>query len=890
MFIHTTITNNKGGEPVRGRKKQKCLYDENGGVMSFVVVLILSMTLLATASMTVAKTQLTMSRFGRQTSNSYYLARSGAEKLVDTMNKEIAVELPRLMEEANKAAHNQLLAEDATKDGFTYEFQNGQPYLGKYVSRTNENEYKIKLMELIYDHIFETFIKNPDKSKTMDYKAYSDVSKNIPIIVTGKIYSNHSKDTQKIPEDIKDIVNNLATKNDIGITTPSKDAFVVEVIAQAKEGTKTSLTKSRVIGTIGLEELLEDDEFLEEYVWATDENGKRTIYPETLQAGIISFGDFIIQGDYKATINGDIQVKGTQRKATRDEYITGNFPEPDQWGGITVSDGGNLILKENALTISNIQTVNSWGYEGKTTQITIGKDAIAHTIAIHDNYYEGHLSNQKPWEKNNYVKNNKINIGWNAYVDNDIRIDRYVDKGEIKIKGSVFAISDGDQQGVGGVGTTIVDPNKSSGVFSLGEESIISMGKAFIAGQSFVNFGDGKGYHRLHESVGEPFQDVYYLEEYREQYGHSDQYIHDFEDIINTDKIKIEQRKDGNPYAYAPAYVSEQGGKSYDVKEKVGLKNQGEAIKLFYSGYDIGPDLGEKWHEDLVSESDFDTEIPGTHIKWGNIVGNPFDFYTGTNSYQKKYIPADTEPWKYALSREYKGLQGYMLTRRGVFYSKLQESTTTPNQYQPIERQFEDFVDMSEFKEFLDKGSGKHKWSYNNPIYITSESEAINISQFKKVETAIVCTNPDTTITLEGTGVFNGIIITPGKVEIGSNMIINGTIIAGNECDTTTPSREEIQAGTYAGVQISADNVEINYDPDMLLKIRFMDKSLQRRLYDSLKITNYKAVSELEGMEQENIDTIMGSKGDRKIKLSPTSVISSKQGGLKFVMRSLRKR
>ena len=93
-----------------------------------------------------------------------------------------------------------------------------------------------------------------------------------------------------------------------------------------------------------------------------------------------------------------------------------------------------------------------------------------------------------------------------------------------------------------------------------------------------------------------------------------------------------------------------------------------------------------------------------------------------------------------------------------------------------------------------------------------------------------------------------------------------------------------------AGVQISARNVVINHDRNQLLAIRCMDKSLRRKLYDCLKITQYKNINSVDLEEEEaKIDAILGPVGERRIKLSHLSVIYSKQGGLQFVLKSLRK-
>lgn len=455
-------------------RRLKKTYDEGGSVLAFVVILLLSMTLLGSATMALAKGQLTISRLGRQTSNSYHLARSGAEKAIDTMNKEIAMEWPRLMEEANIEVHKKLLAENI--DGITYQYSE-DIYSGKYVGRENENQYKIELKKGVYNYLVENFTKANKADRS--YQVFSDINHVNPTKIVMKLYNNHSNTIKKMPEDISHIVNGLATENNIGVEPDDKDIFVIEVIASIKEAANNTLVNSRVVGTIGLEKRLKEDELLEEYEWAKD-SGRRIGYSEALSAAVIAFESL-----------GEVQIE------------------------------------------------------------------------------------------NNF--NNLINV-------------------------SIFDVN--------------------------------------------------------------------------------------------------------------------------------------------------------------------------------------------------------------------------------------------------------------------------NEWSYNNPIYVTSQSEEIELVDFREIPTAIVCREQNTTITLKGPGVFNGIIMTPGKVEITANGVINGTIITGSE-------------------YVAASDVEVNYDPDMLFKIRCINKPLRRKLYDSLKITNYDGLKGLAGKgpvkEQDKIDVIMGKKHNRIIQLSPKSIINSEDGGLKFVMRSLKK-
>lgn len=260
------------------------------------------MLLISAAVMTLAKTQLTMAHFSRQTSNSYHLACSGAEKIVDSMNKELVAQLPRLMMEASKITQRALLATDHHFDGAIYVVEkDADPYGGKYRASDLNGDYEVKLKQLIYQHITQSFIKEVNEKKTMDYQVYSDVKGNEPIEVTTRIYY---KDSLKIPEELREVANDLITLDQVGRL--DKGVFLASVTARAKDDIKTSLTRSTVVATIALDLSGEKDEhLLEEYEWATGETTKAA-YLGVLQMGTHIFEDIRDQIDL-AVFNGEHQ-------------------------------------------------------------------------------------------------------------------------------------------------------------------------------------------------------------------------------------------------------------------------------------------------------------------------------------------------------------------------------------------------------------------------------------------------------------------------------------------------------------------------------------------------------------------------------------------------------
>ena len=879
---------------MRIRKVKSIICNDEGSAIGLFVMVLLAMTILATTTVTLANTQFKWSQFSRQTSNSYQLARSGAEKTIDNMNKEIATVLPKLMDKASKNAHATLMGATGVK----YEIDPAKGnYAGEYKGAAYENQYEIELKKLMYTHIVGKFAHGPfntsPSSETVFNAAKSDVKGSIPIQVKTTIY----KYGDIIPPEVVAASGVLLEPSNIGATNTdvsekTRAAFAVEVLAWAEEVsgggsvTKPSVTKSRVVGLVSLDQDNKGEQLLEEYEWAD-------AFPEVFQSAITSFGDFIIHGANKATIKGDISVKGTGAKA-KIEASEQMFPEPPQFGGIVITDGGELTVEGNALVVNNIQTANTvGGGTNPATSIHIKKDAIAQTVAINDNASNNDSgASNTPWL--DYVANNTIKIDRNIYMDNDLHIDRYVKSSEIEVGQSVFGVSDGDKKGVTFGNKVYVDPNKSSGIYAMGKfganDGTIKMKRAFIAGQAFIDFGDGNGFHRLHESVGEPFEDVYYLDEYRAPYskydetdivgGDSNAYLTDLAELINSDRITIQDKS-----AYAPARISETGTSS-------SVPANFQAKEIFYAGL-VGGVFPSGIENALTGSSDWDEPILGigTNPKWKDVILAPESFYGGTNPFLKNYfqnpdsaIP-DAEPSQLLA---YKGLQGYMLGKRGVFYNHFVAGGTSG--LIPVERKFADLINTGAFG--ADQG-----WSRNNPIQvITGGGEIeVDISAYYGKPTAIISTNPAAILKLKATGGsdFTGIIVTPGKVNITESMTIHGVVIAGNEFDPATHVPDiatiaNIRQGNHAGVQISnGAQVTFKYDVtdekdrNILFDIRFMDKSLQRRLYDYLRLTNYGTGT--------TVDQILGPEGKHKVKLSNESVISSDQDGLQFTMKSLKK-
>ncbi len=230
-----------------------------------------------------------------------------------------------------------------------------------------------------------------------------------------------------------------------------------------------------------------------------------------------------------------------------------------------------------------------------------------------------------------------------------------------------------------------------------------------------------------------------------------------------------------------------------------------------------------------------------------------------------------------------------MLAKRGVFYQHFVTTGGTTGLV-PKDRKFDELVNVNTF-------TTNQQWSRNNPIEVVTSSKDIKIEDYNNMPTAIICTNPSAILTLKsqsGYKDFTGIIVTPGKIIIENEMTIHGIVIAGNE-STGGATPKDIREGKHAGIQIESGakvvfkyDMTIPADRDMIFNMHFMDKSLQRKLYDCLGMTSYGSVTSTQ-TDAQKIETIFGPSGKRKVKLSNESVISSNQEGLQFVMTSLKK-
>ena len=86
------------------KKMTEIFISEKGNALILVVLLVLCMMLIAGGVMAVSFSHVEISQAYKKTSNLYYAAQSGAEKMVDHINKLLLEKMPELMEQASNEA------------------------------------------------------------------------------------------------------------------------------------------------------------------------------------------------------------------------------------------------------------------------------------------------------------------------------------------------------------------------------------------------------------------------------------------------------------------------------------------------------------------------------------------------------------------------------------------------------------------------------------------------------------------------------------------------------------------------------------------------------------------------------------------------------------------
>lgn len=867
------------------KKMTEIFISEKGNALILVVLLVLCMMLIAGGVMAVSFSHVEISQAYKKTSNLYYAAQSGAEKMVDHINKLLLEKMPELMEQASNEAKeivappNSGLGGNYSKLEYKTDDENPAPYGG----------------ELILDNLYEDILQ--EKAINIIVGGVSPIY-DTTVLKTFNYTVNNEKNHSFVKVELKAKMNAGEIKG-----------FIVESTATLKKDPSSTeeLSKINLNGDIIISDLIGHKElFLEEYRWKNDD-----LIPTIFRSPILSFGDVVVtegDSDSTVTINGDVRAKGYIPPPPASGEA---FPELENYGGIYVSHGGKLKVNGNITTLANVHTINY--HETPTeacpeTKIEITGDVAAASVSIEDD--DPYYGNSRPTGAK--VKNQKITIDGDVYLDNDIAIDYHVEGtpsiGEVEtlidIGGSVYGIMNQDLSGS--------DPNKSSGIYARGKKTRIEIGQhAFVHGNAFISFDGGRNFHHLFESIGEPYEEVRFLDAYNDiSYTGDESYIDLKKEFIPKNKIELDLT---NHFFYATRHIS--------ANEKL-YKNLGSEIKDVDGGTTISHNsfVGQEALKALFNKGgisdlddllDISSTINGTK-KWSNpidkgsnsptiaqIISNAYNYLVETSDetikpFKRKYF-SGTETVYENMSYN-KGIQGYMFLLRDIFYKEID-----PSNAEPIEMDFDNDIIKSSIT------IPNNTDTNNTPIFIynTALGENINIDiedfyrDTELINTIIIDTG-EGTITLGSTDgsktEFKGLVVSNSQVKFDNSLghsvsKFTGIIIAkGKNYGNTNMSIADLVSGEYAGVLFNVkDPITIEYDSNILFDLKCKDRSIKRAVFDYLGLTNYVSnVSDVSEILKPSINI----EDIQKVDFSPNSVIDIKNTqaykGVRFEMKTLR--
>lgn len=794
----------KGGDSVGVRVKKRS--GEQGNIMLITAIIILILTIIVASCISISGMQFDLSTLNRNTSNTYYLAKSAAEKQVDTINKSIETNLSYMVEELGNKYIKQFstitnkVPAATGSDATLYE---GLTYVDDKIKIT-DTKIKQDLDTAIYDYIKKHYITDL-AGNLIQYKVQSDrASAGYETIITIQLKE---------------------------LAPPSTTKFLVVATAETKNSTET-YDKQTVEATLTINVPTDlPNQIHEKYKWAFNA-------PEVLNTALTCFSDVVITSG-ELHVDGDMLVKGN-KKATGtvtsgvNVAIVTSSMDPDESGGVIANKGGKIKVTGNLYCNSNVMVSDGWdSTSGRAhgSSITVTKDVIADSIAIVDDFYKNG-TNQTPFASSGsgQVQSASIEINGNAMVENDVMIDRWVKDSNIKIDGIILGINDGtDKSDIPGVvGTDVIDPNKSSGVFSQGENSIITATKGiYVAGQPFITLAENTLPMRLYESVGEPFDGVASWEGYASSDGaetKNKNYLLDtspFYSLIKREKIVTNLAN-----TYAPAKISAKTasgttGVTQDCSNTAFGMVETEVLNFFFNG------------DSAKNFSDVGAIISNYTNNENTLLTN-----AGINNFYKGDTSLNSKAWAYNKDfgvnspSKKMGVKGYMNAMRSVFYGTNLGSLA-----------FDEVISSLP--------SAAKAWSYKDPILVVNGG-SVNISDFYVDEgtgTAVawptIIINPtDTELVINPSSkdTFNGVIISKGRVNITGDMTINGSVIIGGPGGAS--DRLSNMTGGSSGLNISG-KVTIKKDSDMLLKVSSDNHIVYRQILDALKVTQYNGNADL---------------------------------------------
>lgn len=857
---------NKGEFKMKKKYKEKWP-SQKGSALLLTVILMLTMFVLIGAVTNIAVMQYDISSVQKNTSNTYELAEAGAEQMLAAMNhylENIPEEILNKLNGEGKFKEAAFLPSTATDNSLS-------ELTDKVLYKKGTNDYdgvfllKDDIPQLGY--IIENYYKalktnyyKEDKPKQIKqvFKGDRRRAATQTEVVTQVYFSNAPNDWPELPKSYKQ--ENLLTPEDVkilgkayaGMTltkqetekfdkAKKKDFCIIVSEAKTKEGIMTS-DSQKVIAPVTLENIEKAYyEIPDGYNWTDGP-------PEILNSALICFSDVLVTNGGKLKVeSGDVSIKGSRKVTSQLEKDTYQFAEPDQTGGMVVTDGGKVVVGGSIYTLSNVIATCGWHSRkilgGSSIQVEKDGDIIAETVAIQDNYYIGGPNGGLA----DIGEDNEIEVKGNIFVENDVRIDEYIKDASIKVgvdkvhkNGMIFGISDQDfPEG----SAEKPDPNKSSGVFNRGKEgTVIDAKGAYVLGQPFVNFQAGNPYYRLRESIGAPYMDdlAKYISD--KPYELKPEYIEENKKDIKKTKIKLRDES----CMYALEYIAAND----ELYPKFTEPDQEIVKNMMYQGWErsgtikdrvkllIDPE-GAIEQDKALYQLDYITKEYENTSPEGH-------YYNGLPSQRNKkglYHKRFNEPPTGAAAK-YQGIQAYMTAMRSVFYKGF-------NGTRLEETVFSDVIDLSKLS--TTEGS----WTEENPLCVT-EAEVVDLGDYKSTsgKSIVICKNENVKLKQKGLGEFKGIVICTGNVTIEGSVEIEGNLIVGGDLHdlqtdpTKDPVREELLTNEKAGLKIGAGaSLTIDYTPNRTFDITFQDKALLREVLAVFKLADFTVT----GMEAQKI-------------------------------------
>lgn len=786
------------------RRISKNKQSQKGNITLLTIILVASMMLLSGGIARLTKVQYSLSQLHNNTSNHYYLAEAGMEMFVDSLNKLISRSSSQITKELQGMMQEKMFIEDklSKEKVLNEKYVKFEETKGFFM---NKDWITLQYVNKIYGVILEEYFDRQGTKPNYTYRA-----KPITYSLKGERASSDQETYIKItpyingagislPSSLKDKaiidysylrgIETLGEFTDKGIGEEYKKILLIKdkekykaamgmvVSVYTKNEKGETYSKEDLVATISFEGLEQVDyKILEKYEWL----GQTA---ELLDSGITCFNNIVVESGGKLQVEGNIRTLGAVKVeggGLTIKDITRNEKDKHEEQGKRVKQGNNI---GSIYAVGEVQTT---GARNRESHISVDGNVVAEGVRI-----------VNPTKEK--TKGQSIQVGGNIFVKDDVGIDEGVERANIQVEGVVMGISDTDLRPEGEK-----DPDKSSSIFNKGEEdTLISMKGAYIAGQPFVNYEDGTDYHRLYESIGEPYTTLQDYPEYTQMNGCTDSYILEQDEWIRKDKIKIEDR-----YAiYAPAYVSAEVDGERVTHHYIHpvIQNQEQALNVFYKGEGNIP-LSRLTNRKQEKAYDY-------------IVLDPKAYYRGDKTlageagmYHKDY----GEP----PSTRYKGIETYMTAMRGVFLGAFENSAD--GYKAPKVLKFEDLIDYEKIEKLekqIDKDSaikivGNQSKSYWEQVDISQ------LDQGDKSKPVLLITKGPTKLIASQTAKnkFKGIIIALGDIQVERNIVLEGSmIINGNLL---------IQGETAA--------LQVSHESQMLMKIPFENKQVEREVLDLL--------------------------------------------------------